>query len=536
MARVPLNHVLTQVLGSGAIGIAPDKRLVLFRTGTLDGVPVYDAKVGGVEVDQPIAPDADGTFPGLWYDEWEDVSPAIQGDPINQVRNWRRKRTKHLFYPEDYGVKPDGTVSDATDMQDCWDDARDHGGTVELAWGADYVFNDAPRTDRGGNCILSILDEYGSYKPFEIRSGGPPAQIAGYEETEPAGVPKIRTERTSDAYSGTFGPPSLIGGGTEEQGWDYDGGPTGATNAIGVVTLKGFWVVTPENPNIGALDMLTFGGCDATDVQAVAGDGGTAAAVPTNEQAFGIRWPARWTASRNFNLRCGAHQFYAGHVYRHPDHHVCINGWVYKCNVAYAYESAGEALQGVYGMHLAYAMHGATPYGIAGWDPVNGVQTIEQKQFLHRSTLQLENGVAPFSLVQAIWDDDNELEGDLQIHYFGGLAVDDNLPLIGAQNLRLELSRQTVVGGTTTVASASTLEVPAYMKVAVVTGSTQINNLHASWVGREVLIVGAAGANFVVSNSGNINLPANETITAGASLKLQWDGTEWQPVGGSVLI
>ena len=63
----------------------------------------------------------------------------------------------------------------------------------------------------------------------------------------------IKTTRTTDTYDAALGPPSVIGGATEENG-------AGGWLFCGPVTMRGISVEVPNNPAIAGIDALSFGG------------------------------------------------------------------------------------------------------------------------------------------------------------------------------------------------------------------------------------------------------------------------------------
>jgi hypothetical protein len=101
-------------------------------------------------------------------------------------------------------------------------------------------------------------------------------------------------------------------------------------------------------------------------------------------------------------------------------------------------------------------------------------------------------------------------------------------------------SGASLVTGTFTgvsVASASPLPIPAVGSDFNITGTTNFSNLQSGWAGREVTLY-FAGILTVVHGTGaadaiRLSGAANFTTTAGATLTLRHNGTQWYEVGRS---
>jgi hypothetical protein len=553
MARIPLDKIMTQVLSGGALGIASEKRLALLKWESLaNAVDAYDALVGGSVIldadgQQIFSPDVDGTFPDHYIDDRADVLPSILGDQINPAsRGWRRQHTENVFYPEDYGSGDLNLgVVDATDaIQACIDDCIEQGGGIIQFREGTYLVNEAPRTDRGGHCILSVAEIGGPSDQISdipivfrgvrhmLRTGHSYLDIA---PIAPATI--IKTTRTGDDYSASYGPPSVIGGWTEESS-NIIGGAT--TAVVGTVKVQDICVqVANPNPDISGIDALSWGGLEARDCDIFAGtSGGDATVVPTQPHTFGVRWPNRWGTAMTRNVRCNVFQFYTGHLWYHPDHHQLEAGWASHCNIAYGIEepAAGggtDGTQGVYGMTWHYALSAGCPYGIAGVDVTTGVVDVPCELYFTNSVFQTEGAGAPFTLIEALHDGQNRVKGDLILHHFTGLGVAG--PYIGqapevsgGQLVDIRLGRD----GVGTLASAATLTIPPYSDVWKVSGSTTITDITNSRPGREVILIWDSGATFDMTTSGNLDLGTSiTTATAGDTVKLVFDEANWLRVG-----
>lgn len=484
-------------------------------------------------------------------------------------------------------------TDNTTAFQSCFDAALATGYALVKLYPGVYLVETAPRTDRSGNCILSIFDAIDSQKDIVIEGAGPASDVdAAYLNQRPTKTSIIRTTRIEDSYyssiastlneggtltagdttitltsassfpagggtvvidneviryasrSGnnlnsctrgvgttaathadgstvtlTYGPPSVIGGGTAEQLL------TDSTHEYcGVVYLRDFAVQVPLNPNISGIDGLTFGGMHQRDMSAIAGTAGDAASFPTCKWSFGFRHPNRWCNGVNKNERAVAYQFYCGHAFLKEDHHLVDQGGGYRCVITWGFQPEGD---GFYPIRLIYGQSNACQYDIGGWNAVTGVGALTRNVFLHYSTLQLEEAAAPFNRAGYFNDPTGYLQGDLLMHNFNGVNVYGDMILAGnnintyCQNLRLRVARDQPFA----IASAASLTVPAYADVCKITGTTTITSITASYAGRRIVLW--FGSTAQVTDGSNLKLNGDFAGGANRTLTLMSDGTNW---------
>lgn len=82
------------------------------------------------------------------------------------------------------------------------------------------------------------------------------------------------------------------------------------------------------------------------------------------------------------------------------------------------------------------------------------------------------------------------------------------------------------------IASAAAIALIGNYAMYVVTGTTSVTSLTASWAGREVTLVFAAALTF--TDGSNLKLAGNFVTTADDTIRLQCDGTNWFEISRSV--
>jgi hypothetical protein len=442
-------------------------------------------------------------------DYTDDQRDAILGGPV--------------FYPEDYGAVADGVTDSTTALQACIDDAfdADQEATIVLSQGV-YLVNGAPRTDRTGHSILSLTQSRGDPKGLRIMGAASSGLNGDVSYVGGAVRPKtiIKTTRTTDDYSASFGPPSVLGAATVEQGAES----TTPLRYCGPIFLQNFAIQVPLNPTIAGVDGFTFGGMEVQNCSVIAGTGGDAVAAPTNAHAFGFRWPSIWNNIVNKSLRAQAFQMYAGHLFRHSAFHVADSSWSTRCVIAYAWEDGGNDSEG---LTFVCALAGACKYMLAGLDLETGVIDVPFRASLMQSYMQTDLGTSPFDRVNDIKDASNNLVGELQWAHFNGLTYSTALNVDGGQKLTVRMGNSAVP----TVASAAALTVPPYADTIKVSGSVTITSITASRAQREVTLIFTSTAQ--VTDGSNLKLAGNFTGAADRTLRLVCDGTDWWEAGRS---
>jgi hypothetical protein len=369
------------------------------------------------------------------------------------------------FYPENYGAKGnDFTHDDTPGIQAAIDAAMDYGrgGIVRLDPTKAYLLAGPLRRDRNGNCILSIADEIDSAKPISI--------VGSYEPIGWNSPQATLVCVTPAAYSSTYGPPSVIGGATEENGGLW-------RNWCGPVTMRGFRIVLAENASIAGIDGLSFGGFDFNCVSVMAGDGKSATTANTNPHAFGIRTCSAYGFNHHY-LRGGyVMQMHTGYVLPVTDHLWMENPAAYKCRI-------GLGIQTPYshGNHAANGLSMSVEhcqYALAAWDGTSGAPFptatgVAKIMFQDlRLDIELGDGLEPgtdFHEIVTVLDANNAIYANMKVHRVSGLGVANSPgPFYGGTNIRVE---QVVEGAYYRRWS------PHYMGASAGTGSPTANNAY----------------------------------------------------------
>lgn len=464
---------------------------------------------------------------------------------------------------------------------------------VELDSTKVYCLTSAPRTDRSGNSILSLTDTSASSKRLSIRGSGGllanwNAEVATlyclrasdtYKSsttttlngafnagatsctlTSAASFPNAGfavvdneifswTSKTGNTLNGvtknkfgsgdsshttgttvflTLGTPSVLGAATIENGGV-------ALNWIGTVGLSNFKIKLPNDPWNAGIDAVTFGGIDLEGIVVVAGSGTDATALQTHPWAFGLQCPTSFGFGILEIRKMKVMQMYAGFISYTTDHLHFDQAEAYQGVLTLGFLDGGNTSQ--HPITQGYLLNDHTTYTLAGWDPVNGPQSLSiGSPVISDLVVDVENlgGVfAPDSTSGVVLDANNKLQGKIRVHYFTGLGIGTTPPINGAQNLQIyNLYAGPTTGGLNVIASASTITVPPGGDSYQITGTTTINTINPSWLGRTIKLRFATANCAVGNGTGNIKLQQAFTAQVDDALHLVYAGTPgWIEVG-----
>ncbi len=403
---------LTQLTASG--------RSLIGLDGTADRFPFFPAD--GVAATTTITPFA---------------RSLLADANAKQVRGAIGVAADTAYWPEDFGaVGNNPGHNDAPAFQACIDAiyAAGEAATIRLDPTKTYYWNSAPRTDRGGNCIVSLNDRSAGQTPISF--------IGADHAIPPGSMATIRTNRTTDNYSATYGAPSMLGGLTPENpspGWG--GAGLGSVEYCGPLSIHGVRFTMPANPSIAAIDARSVGGIDLSyfNIQADA----STTALCTNAHAVGLFTP-RSFAFGVMEIGQGAIAgMYVGVVPGKADHIHWGGLWIYNCVAGIAFEDDAAGALGSHANAPGYVGVAQCVYGMCAWKIVAGVPQIGPLTSGHRvyvnpMTMEMEAGTGDFSLIDAVLDGNDQLYGDLHISSWPGMG---DIPVTGAANLRITTPR-----------------------------------------------------------------------------------------------
>jgi len=440
-----------------------------------------------------------------------------------------------IYLPEDLDASAGSGGDDTASLQGALDAALSAGKDAELVLDSTktYLVNGPLVTSRGGNSILSYAGA-GSYPNAKV------SIVAGNKGPRVHNSPQaiIKTTKTGVTL-GSNGPPSVLGGKTDENGRTPSSLPS-----MGFLYTRGVKIIVPDDPTLAGLDAYDVGGID-TDIHVITQNMGTITDPATHTWAFGLRVPEQ-VGSANINLdhpMVGG--MYAAFVITCPDH-VWWNGlYAFKCVAAWCFQ---DPLQGGHSMPGGFGFAEWCQYDFVGWTPSAGVGSLAsgtKAAFIQNLTVDTEpapGGTLPnFAKQYTILDANNMLYGNMDVLYYGGggggIPVDTTFgPIIGGTNLKLTPARY----GAGNLTAADHFAFPKAADVHFVAGNTTINSLGTARPGRVVSII-FSDSPIVTHNVGaappagydRIYLRGSHDLQASPNLTLTLvhDGFRWQEVG-----
>jgi hypothetical protein len=228
-----------------------------------------------------------------------------------------------------------------------------------------YLFAATPRTDRSGNAQLALpADEYARNW---IRIMGPQDRDC-----------IIASTSLGNGYSSSYGPPSIIGGGTTEQ--------VGVLYAGGTFEMDHFTILAPANPTLGGIDLYKYAAAKFDSVTINAGGQytcpgapyGLGGMVPTSKNSFGIRFPTVDNDGNVHGDHVNINGFYLGMFVAE---HTILRTYISNCVLGIAgndLKNDGVTVgAGGHSNDFVYVDIEGCIYGISGWDATNGVRAMQ---------------------------------------------------------------------------------------------------------------------------------------------------------------
>lgn len=452
----------------------------------------------------------------------DEVPMVDKSDTTDAVTGTNKRATIELLdsryapltlFPENYGAVGDGTTNDTAAFQAMLDDVPTQGGAIIQLSAKTYVLDSAPRTDRGGNCVLSL--RYGALdrRPVWIKGAG--LGLGGAYGNNNRSI--LKTTLTTPTFSTVNGAPSLIGGQTPE------GGTSGAatnfpSNYCGPVFIQDVSFQFPNDPALAAIDGISFGGLRTERVAITNADTGTTKS--TKPRAFGVRMP--WTNDFGFDELKDTQiaGFYCGGTVVGAGAKTLTNFYPYKCIIALGFEEdSSDAYRHALRpstMLAEYCQYLVSGYSIAA--ATNGFQSISNGHpFIQDLIIDTEQAGSPEALVNLVLDANNKIIGRIEHHRNLGFSYISNQPVSGASNVQLvttggkryshgtffTTSVRGAEGGTATqTAAANTMYVaPVDITGSAVltgiryrTGGTQLGNCIAALYDEEGTRVAVSGS------------------------------------------
>lgn len=321
-----------------------------------------------------------------------------------------------------------------------------------------------------------------------------------WQQTTPqkAGV-ALRTTLTGQAYSATYGLPSVIGGPTPEQGY----GTTGAVFNNLLVRIDGLVIVAPSDPSVCGVDLRGIAEAVVPNLSCQAAQLPSAPVFPTNFMT-GLLMPA----NGNNNLaEIGRYSIEGWRV------GVLLNEHTNAASLGIVLCQTGIRIGGPikHGINVGYASVEQCPVVLEYID-LSPVAFDAPGSYITIAQLDTESAPpGPFALSATISDAANKLFGEVNLAPNAGA---DSIVITGAGNLRINRID-------TTRGAAAAPSVPA-SGVALRSPSWRDAAVHIS--GGTVTAIAVDGQTLGVT-SGLVMVPSGKTITLTYSVAPTWKWT-----------
>lgn len=265
------------------------------------------------------------------------------------------KSTPLVVTPEQFGAVGDDIADDSAAILLARDAIIANGsGTllfgVGSAHGKGYFVGSTFRTDKAGNAIIPMPN-----------SGSGTIVLKGFGATAGEAASYLRTNATGKTYSGTFGPPSVVGGPTPE---------VGSTFSSWNVVVDGLGIKVPTDSTVAGYDFVQM--ARASVKHTLVTSTSPASTLPTSVYSFGLRMPKSLNSGSCLVDDFGVTGLYAGLVLSSP--HTDVRNLVTKwCRVGVGHSD--DVIADAHASRIGMWQSEHCVYHLAGWNVTAGLQS-----------------------------------------------------------------------------------------------------------------------------------------------------------------
>jgi hypothetical protein len=380
--------------------------------------------------------------------------------------------------------------------------------TGELWLSNDYIVSGACVTGATkGNAQIPLPLCAGTAEKFDLklRGSGDASALSHWYQTGPhMPASSIISTLQGQAYDGTNGAPSVIGGPTPEQGY------SGLTSNNMLLRVDGVSIIVPADPTISGLDLRGTAEMAYGTYGYFAFGNPTTWPLPTsgsgngNPYAFacGLRVPGFGNNAYSVGDSYGCEGAYSA---LDPNEHMNLNSVkIDNCRVA-----LGPSTTYQFPARITHLQTGEVRSHLYSAATRSGSQAL----FLDVDTWEVEDGPTPWTSIYHIYDPTNDWRGTINFSLNGGLAGTTLLvdAATSAANLRLrDIGRP-----------AGHVTAPAVPATTVALQNPYWRDAAVNIVGGTVTVIAVDGTATGLT-SGTVIVPAGKTVTLTYSAAPTW--------------
>lgn len=413
----------------------------------------------------------------------------------------------HVFNVMAYGAKGDGVTDDTAAINAAVTAAFNAGVADSSFYGevyfppAIYLLSGATTQSSSykGNAQIPLPLQATTGVKFTMvfRGAREASALPHWQQTAIQKSGAVLVSTIAQSVSGTWGPPSVIGGPTPAQGY---GQASGLFNNM-LISIQGLTIIVPSNPQTMGFDFSGMAEISVTTatVNASTAPGSGLPTVPTHSWAAGIYTPQRQNNDMCLIENFSCEGMYVGMIL---SEHLTINhAQVIYCKIGL------DILTNIDCVYIGYISVEACEtniqaelLGLGQANVIIGCLDIESQ----------ESG--SFALVADIADSSNLLRGQIDMHCFATGGSGDRVPVVnGGTKVRINKLNQApgAVSAPSVPSSTVALQNPFWRNSAVtVTGGT-------------VTVISVDGTATGLT-SGTVIVPSGKTITLTYSSAPTW--------------